>query len=99
LLALPVLLQSALDNVAYRIHRIFAVWRPKPEPLAIMDMGDMHMNDEGLGMDFNYAFARDYWYILAAVVGGLTAIRGIELYTARQRYSALRANVACLITC
>lgn len=53
-----------------------------------MDMGDMHMHDAGLGMDYNYAFARDYWYIIAVVVGGLTVLRSIEIYTGRQRYSA-----------
>ncbi|OAA50341.1 Flavoprotein transmembrane component [Metarhizium rileyi] len=55
-----------------------------------MDMGHMHTNDAGLGMDYNYAFARDYWYILAGVVGGLTAIRCIEMYTARQRLKACK---------
>ncbi|KFG84708.1 putative ferric reductase [Metarhizium anisopliae] len=55
-----------------------------------MDMGDMHMHDAGLGMDYNYAFARDYWYIIAVVVGGLTALRSIEIYTGRQRLKACK---------
>lgn len=59
-----------------------------------MDMGDMHMNDASLGMDYNYAFARDYWYILAGVVGLLTAVRGVELYTGKQRYDAYLEIVA-----
>lgn len=52
----------------------------------------MHMNDASLGMDYNYAFARDYWYIIAGVVGGLTAIRGVELYTSRQRYAQMMSR-------
>ena len=50
-----------------------------------MDMGDMPMDDAGLGMDVNYAFAHDYWYILAGVVGFLTAVHGVEYFTGRQR--------------
>lgn len=53
-----------------------------------MDMDHMH-HDTGLGMDINYAFARDYWYIIAGSVGLLTIIRAINHYDARQRYTSL----------
>ena len=49
-----------------------------------MDMDHMH-HDSGLGIDVDLAFARDYWYIIAGVIGGLAAIRGINYYDARQR--------------
>lgn len=50
-----------------------------------MDMGHEHTQVSGLGMETNYAFARDFWYIIAGVLVGLTAVRGINYYTARQR--------------
>ena len=49
-----------------------------------MDMESMHQ-DPALGMDDNYAFARDYWYIVAGVVAAGTAIHAVERYTSRQR--------------
>lgn len=49
-----------------------------------MDM-DHDMHDSGLGMDRNYAFARDFWYIIAGVVGSLTVVRGINCFDAHQR--------------
>ncbi|KAK2601961.1 ferric-chelate reductase Frp1 [Conoideocrella luteorostrata] len=52
-----------------------------------MDHEHMHM-DAGLGMDYNYAFARDYWYIIAGVVGLLTAIRIVDFYVGKQRLKA-----------
>lgn len=45
----------------------------------------MHMDDPGMGMDTNYAFARDYWYICAGVIGLLTAAQGVKFYAGRQR--------------
>lgn len=48
-----------------------------------MDMG--HMHGSGMGFDINYAFARDYWYIVAGVVGMLAAVRAINAYGAAQR--------------
>ncbi len=48
-----------------------------------MDMD--HMHDMGIGSDINYAFARDYWYIAAGVVGLLVAVRGVNHIGARQR--------------
>lgn len=47
-------------------------------------MDHMH-HASGLGMDTNYAFARDYWYIIAGVVGLLTTVHGINRYDAAQR--------------
>ncbi|OAQ94006.1 metalloreductase [Purpureocillium lilacinum] len=51
-----------------------------------MDMD--HMHDMGIGSDINYAFARDYWYIAAGVVGLLVAVRGVNHIGARQRLKA-----------
>lgn len=48
-------------------------------------MDHMHM-DSGLGMDYNYAFARAYWYILAGAVGAFTAVRVINFYGEKLRY-------------
>ncbi|QUC19105.1 uncharacterized protein UV8b_03346 [Ustilaginoidea virens] len=53
-----------------------------------MDMGHMHNDDPGLGMDINYTFARDFWYVLAGVIGFLAVIRGIEIYSGKQRIKA-----------
>lgn len=39
----------------------------------------------GLRSDISHAFARDYWYISAGVVGLLVAIRGVNSYGASQR--------------
>lgn len=47
----------------------------------------MH-HDSGLGMDYNYAFAQDYWYILASAVGVLAAVRVVHLYAGKQRLKA-----------
>ncbi|KAG6025931.1 hypothetical protein E4U41_001402 [Claviceps citrina] len=52
-----------------------------------MDHDHMH-KDSGLGMVYNYAFAQDYWYILAGVVGALTAVRVINLFAGKQRLKA-----------
>lgn len=52
-----------------------------------MDHEHMH-NDAGLGMDYNYAFARDYWYILAGAVGAFTAARMVNFCAGKQRYEA-----------
>lgn len=52
-----------------------------------MDMG--HMHTAGVGSATNYAFARDYWYIAAAVVGLLVVIRTVNAFGARQRYVLL----------
>lgn len=49
-----------------------------------MDMDGMHQ-DPALGSDTNYAFARDYWYIVAGVVGSLTAIRAVDYVARKQR--------------
>ncbi|PNY23112.1 Ferric/cupric reductase transmembrane component 7 [Tolypocladium capitatum] len=51
-----------------------------------MDM-DMPM-PAGVGSETNYAFARDYWYIVAGATGLLVAIRGVNAYGARQRLAA-----------
>ncbi|KAG5985153.1 hypothetical protein E4U54_006060 [Claviceps lovelessii] len=50
-------------------------------------MDHMHM-DSGLGMDYNYAFARAYWYILAGAVGAFTAVRVINFYGEKLRLKA-----------
>ncbi|KAG5918887.1 hypothetical protein E4U42_006709 [Claviceps africana] len=52
-----------------------------------MDHQHMHM-DAGLGMDDNYAFARDYWYMLAAAVGAFSAVRLINFCAGKQRLRA-----------
>lgn len=49
-----------------------------------MDMG--HNHGSGMGFDINYAFARDYWYIIAGVIGILTVIRAVNQYGASQRF-------------
>ncbi|POR33260.1 Ferric/cupric reductase transmembrane component 7 [Tolypocladium paradoxum] len=49
---------------------------------------DMDMHAAGVGSDTNYAFARDYWYIVAGVTGLLVAIRGVNAYGASQRLRA-----------
>ncbi|KAF7553817.1 hypothetical protein G7046_g6989 [Stylonectria norvegica] len=53
-----------------------------------MDGMDGMEHDSGMGMDVNYAFARDYWYIIAGVVGSLTIIRAVNHYDAQQRLKA-----------
>ncbi|KAG5985005.1 hypothetical protein E4U55_002112 [Claviceps digitariae] len=52
-----------------------------------MDHEQMHM-DSGLGMDYNYAFARDYWYILAGAIGAFAAVRVINFCAGKQRLKA-----------
>lgn len=51
-----------------------------------MDMGGMnHMDHPGMGSDINHAFSRDYWYIVAGVVGALAVIRAVNVYGAHTR--------------
>lgn len=50
-----------------------------------MDHEHMH-KDAGLGMDYNYAFARDYWYILVGAVGALTMVHAINFWIGKRRY-------------
>jgi hypothetical protein len=40
----------------------------------------------GVGSPTNYAFARDYWYLTAGVIGLATAVRGIGYLDARSRF-------------
>ncbi|KAG6289359.1 hypothetical protein E4U46_002629 [Claviceps purpurea] len=49
-----------------------------------MDHEHMH-KDAGLGMDYNYAFARDYWYILVGAVGALTMVHAINFWIGKRR--------------
>lgn len=49
-----------------------------------MDMSGDGMT--GMGSDINHRFARDYWYITAAVVASLMAIRGINHIGALKRH-------------
>ncbi|KJZ76485.1 hypothetical protein HIM_04214 [Hirsutella minnesotensis 3608] len=51
-----------------------------------MDMS--HMHTAGIGTDLNYAFARDYWYIAAGVVGLFTVVRAVNHYGVIQRRKA-----------
>lgn len=54
----------------------------------IMDMsmgGMQHMDHPGMGSEINHAFSRDYWYIVAGVVGLLASIRAINAYSAHTR--------------
>ncbi|KAK5989687.1 Ferric/cupric reductase transmembrane component 7-like protein [Cladobotryum mycophilum] len=55
-----------------------------------MDMDMTHHGMSGIGSDVNHAFARDYWYISAAVVGILVTIRGVNYIGAVQRLKASR---------
>lgn len=50
-----------------------------------MDMDMAHDHGGGIGSSTNYAFARDYWYIAAFVVGFLAVIRAVNALEARQR--------------
>ncbi|KAM3521779.1 hypothetical protein NHJ13051_006043 [Beauveria bassiana] len=56
-----------------------------------MSMGGMHMDHHaGIGSEINHAFSRDYWYIIAGVVGLLAAIRAVNAYAAHVRISSCR---------
>lgn len=48
-----------------------------------MDMAGM--NQPGMDSGINWAFSRDYWYIVAGVVGLLATIRAINMYGAHTR--------------
>ncbi|KAM4057309.1 ferric reductase like transmembrane component domain-containing protein [Hirsutella rhossiliensis] len=52
-----------------------------------MDMGHMH-GAAGIDSGLNHAFARDYWYIAAGIVGLLVAVRAVNHYGAVQRRKA-----------
>lgn len=53
-----------------------------------MDMGGMDMsgNHAGMGTEINWAFSRDYWYLIAGVVGLLAFIRAVNIYDAKTRW-------------
>ncbi|KAJ6786658.1 hypothetical protein PWT90_03598 [Aphanocladium album] len=55
-----------------------------------MSMGGMSMDHPGMGSDINYAFSRDYWYLIAGVVGLLAVIRAVNAYGAHIRISSCR---------
>ncbi|KAJ4159475.1 uncharacterized protein LMH87_008375 [Akanthomyces muscarius] len=56
-----------------------------------MSMGGMdHGDHPGMGTDINHAFSRDYWYIVAGVVGLLASIRAVNAYGAHTRISSCR---------
>jgi NAD(P)H-flavin reductase len=53
-----------------------------------MQMSGMSMSMGGMFTPTNKAIARDFWYIIAAFVALLTAIRGISWYQSRKRQAA-----------
>lgn len=53
-----------------------------------MKMGGMSMSMGGMFTPTNKAIAHDFWYIIAAFVALLTAIRGISWYQTRRRKAA-----------
>lgn len=50
-----------------------------------MSMGGMMDHAPGLNVPLDMAFARDYWYLVAGVVGALAVIRGINHLDALRR--------------
>lgn len=51
-------------------------------------MDHEHTQDSSLRMEINYAFARGYWYIIAAVVTSLVIVRAINYLDSKQRLKA-----------
>jgi hypothetical protein len=47
--------------------------------------GHEHHQPAGVNAEQNHAFARNYWYIAAAIAGLLLVLRGIGILQARQR--------------
>jgi NAD(P)H-flavin reductase len=57
-----------------------------------MNMGGMSMSMGGMFTPTNVAIAHTFWYIIAAFVGLLAAIRGISWYQSRTRRAAHKAG-------
>ncbi|KYK56365.1 hypothetical protein DCS_03365 [Drechmeria coniospora] len=67
---------------------------------ATMDTHSHAGHTSGMGMDTNYAFADDFWYLVAAVVGLLVLIRAVNHVGARQRQAARPPpSPRALLTC
>lgn len=58
-----------------------------------MDMGSMDMGTN-VFQTGNMALARDFWYIIAVVVGIILLIRAVNLYQAQLRFVVILASAA-----
>ncbi|KAL2212953.1 hypothetical protein CC79DRAFT_1264733 [Sarocladium strictum] len=54
--------------------------------------GHEHHQPAGVNAEQNHAFARNYWYIAAAITGLLLVLRGVGMLRARQRLSKCRTG-------
>ncbi|ODA76815.1 hypothetical protein RJ55_07331 [Drechmeria coniospora] len=87
----------AFNVTRLRRHSLRRHPRPSCKPprwhalaTATMDSHSHAGHTSGMGMDTNYAFADDFWYLVAAVVGLLVVIRAVNHVGARQRSKACR---------